>query len=117
MGPGGGMMFEMHEGYDADGAVRLSLIGELDLAATHGLELRLRSLMEGGASVRLDLSRLEFADSSGLRTLITSAEDAHRAQWQFEVDRNVLPQVQRVIELVGAAPYLWPSGDALPPVT
>jgi anti-anti-sigma factor len=78
MGSAAGL-FEMRQDYDVDGAVRLSLIGELDLTATDPLKLRLRSLREDGASVRLDLSRLEFTDSSGLRALITSAEDAHRA--------------------------------------
>jgi anti-sigma B factor antagonist len=109
MGPVG-VQFEMRQDYDAGGVVRLSLTGELDLATTEELKLRLRSLKEQGASVRLELSGLEFTDSTGLRTLITIAEDAHRAGWALEVGRNVQPEVQRVIELVGASPYLWPSG-------
>jgi len=111
MGPVGDIVFHMHQDYDADGVLRLSLIGELDIAATPGLQERLRSLNEEGATVRLDLSRLRFADSSGLLTLISSAEAAQRDGWKLEVDRRVLPHVQRVIELVGASPYLWPSGD------
>lgn len=113
MGPVGGIRFEMHQQHDADGAVRLSLIGELDLAATQRLQLRLRELKTERAAVRLDLSRLEFVDSTGLRTLIKGAEDAQRDGWQLEVERNVTPQVGRVIELVGASAYLWPSGDAV----
>jgi anti-anti-sigma factor len=91
----------------------LSLVGELDLAATSGLELRLHSLKDERVAVRLDLSRLEFADSSGLHVLIRSAETAHRDGWRLELDRTVLPQVQRVIDLVGAAPYLWPPSDTV----
>jgi anti-sigma B factor antagonist len=113
MGPVGGIRFEMHQQHDADGAVRLSLIGELDLAASQGLQLRLRELKTERAAVRLDLSRLEFVDSTGLRTLIKGAEDAQRDGWQLEVERNVTPQVGRVIELVGASAYLWPSSDAV----
>jgi anti-anti-sigma factor len=109
----GGMLFEMREAYDADRVLRLWLIGELDLASTHRLQLRLRSLKAQGATVRLDLSHLKFTDSNGLRTLISSAEDARRDGWQLEVDRRMLPDVQRVIELVGASPYLWPSSDAV----
>jgi anti-anti-sigma factor len=112
MGPAE-MLFEMHQEYDTDGVVRLSLIGELDLAATQRLQPRLRDLKMERAAVRLDLSRLEFADSTGLRTLIKGAEDAQRDGWQLEVERNVTPQVGRVIELVGAAAYLWPSSDAV----
>jgi anti-anti-sigma factor len=113
MGPVGGIRFEMHQQHDADGPVRLSLIGELDLAATQRLQLRLRELKTERAAVRLDLSRLEFVDSTGLRTLIKGAEDAQRDGWQLEVERNVTPQVRRVIELVGASVYLWPSGGAV----
>ncbi|HKR98734.1 MAG TPA: STAS domain-containing protein [Candidatus Dormibacteraeota bacterium] len=113
MGSIGGMLFEMHWDHDADGVLRLSLIGELDLAAAPALQERLRSLKDEGAAVRLDLSRLEFADSSGLRTLISSAEAAQRDGWQLEVDRSVLPQVQRVIDLIGASPYLWPSRETV----
>jgi anti-anti-sigma factor len=113
MGPVDATLFEMRESHDADGVMRLSLIGELDFPATRGLESRLRSLKDQGAPVRLDLSRLEFADSSGIRTLINGAEAAYRDGWQLEVDRKVLPQVGRVIELVGASPYLWPPSDAI----
>jgi anti-anti-sigma factor len=105
-------LFEMHQDHDADGVRRLLLIGELDLAATPGLQLRLADLKTQGAALRLDLSRLQFADSTGLRTLIQSAEDAQRDGWQLEVDRRLTPQVERVIELVGAPTYLWPATDA-----
>lgn len=107
------MLFEMRRSYDGDGVLRLSLLGELDLAGAAELESCLRELSSAGTPVRLDLSGLEFTDSTGLRTLITCAEAARRDQWQLEIDRELLPQVHRVIELVGASPYLWPSDDAV----
>jgi anti-anti-sigma factor len=90
--------------------VRLSLLGELDLVGVERLEARLHDLRATGAAVRLDLSQLEFIDSSGLRALVTSAQVARRDGWRLEFDRHLLPPVRRVIELVGASRYLWPPG-------
>jgi anti-sigma B factor antagonist len=112
MRPSDLVQFEMGQVHDPDGVIRVSLSGELDLAVANQLEVRLRCLKTtAGSAVRLDLSRLEFIDSTGLRTLITSAEAARRDRWQLEIDHPVSPQVQRVIELVDASPYLWPSRD------
>jgi anti-anti-sigma factor len=44
--------------------LRLTLIGELDLAPAPVLEARLEELKDHGAA-RLDLSRPDFMDSSG----------------------------------------------------
>ena len=104
-------LFEMRQDQDADGAVRLSLSGELDLVGVERLEARLHDLRATGAAVRLDLSQLEFIDSSGLRALITSAQAARREGWKLEFDRRLLPPVERVMELIGASRYLWPYGE------
>lgn len=106
--------FQMHERVDPDGAVRLALIGELDLAVCDRLRSRLEHLASAGASVRLDLSELGFIDSSGLQLLISSAVEARRGGWSFEVAPEVSRPVQRVIELVGAGGVLWPSQPASP---
>lgn len=103
-------LFEMRQDQAADGEVRLSLLGELDLVGVERFEARLHDLRATGAAVRLDLSRLEFIDSSGLRALITGTQAARRERWRLEFDRRLLPPVERVIELIGASRYLWPSG-------
>lgn len=104
-------LFEIRQDQDADGLVRLSLLGELDLVGVERLEACLDDLRATGAAVRLDLSRLEFIDSSGLRALVTSAQVARRDGWRLDFDRRLLPPVGRVIELIGASRYLWPSGE------
>jgi anti-anti-sigma factor len=111
MGPDEFTRFEMRQSQDDDGVLRLSLAGELDITGADQLEVRMRELKSPGTPLRLDLSSLEFIDSSGLNALITTATAAQSDGWQLEVDRRVQPQVGRVIELVGASPYLWPSGD------
>jgi len=106
-------LFEMRESRDADGILRVYLIGELDLAAVDHLESCLRRLKQPGVHVRLDLSRLEFIDSSGLRVLITAAVDARRDSWGLDIEPTVRPQVRRLIDLVGVSECLWPVTDVV----
>lgn len=105
-------MLELSEGRDADGAVRLTLIGELDLSATDRLRGRLDQLGRSQRRVRLDLSQLEFIDCSGVRAILNALADARGKQRALEVDRRVSPNVSRVISLVHIASDLWPV-DAL----
>jgi anti-sigma B factor antagonist len=109
MGPDELTRFAMREDEQDDGVLRLALTGELDLQGTNQLNARVQELRSAGVALRLDLSRLEFIDSSGLNALISAAHAARSNGWRLEVDRTVQPQVERVIELVGAVPYIWPS--------
>lgn len=102
-------MLELSERQDADGAVRLTLIGELDLSVTGRLRGRLDQLGRSQRRVRLDLSQLEFIDCSGLRAILSALADARRKQRALEVDRRVSPNVSRVISLVHIASDLWPA--------
>lgn len=104
--------FVVQEAVDPDGRVRLLLIGELDHATTEGLVQRVDQLKEAGSPVRLDLSGLEFIDSSGIRTLIVTLGEARRDNFQLEVDRSVSWQVERVIKVLGIDSVLWPDGNA-----
>ena len=62
--------------------------------------------------VRLDLSRLEFLDSSGVNALVVGLRDARNDGWDLEVDRRLSSQVERVVTVSGVGPFLWPSnGD------
>jgi anti-anti-sigma factor len=100
--------FEMHERHEELGTVRLSLYGELDLAVADRLQSRLRQLARAHATVILDLSGLQFIDSTGLSILLTSFNDATHNGWQLQVDPNLTSQVRRVVELVGLDSILWP---------
>jgi anti-sigma B factor antagonist len=104
--------FGVEETVDSDGRIRLLLIGELDHTTTPRLTQRLDQLRENGSPVRLDLSRLEFIDSSGIRALLLNVRDARQDHWKLEVDRTVSWQVERVINVLGIDSTLWPDGDA-----
>src|SRR5215207_692818 len=59
-------IFEMTERRDGETAV-LALSGELDLATVGTVERRLAELREEGQATVLDLDRLTFMDSTGIR--------------------------------------------------
>ncbi len=80
-------------------AFLLSLYGELDLASSHVLESRLQLAESSAAKLLvLDLSGLQFLDSTGLHTLLRA-----QARWRAGGRKLSLLRgpraVQRVFEL------------------
>jgi anti-anti-sigma factor len=100
----------MHES-QTDGWLRLSLEGELDLHATPTLEERLTRLRATRSPVRLDLSALEFIDSTGLHLLIRTVGDARIKRWRFVIEPELTPQVLGLFKLVRLDGFIL-SGDA-----
>jgi anti-anti-sigma factor len=89
-----------------DGTVSISLEGELDLASAPQVEEQL-SYAEAGRPTCLivDLSRLAFIDSTGLRLLLQA--DARAREHGYElVLRPGDASVQRVFEVTGALDVL-----------
>jgi anti-anti-sigma factor len=85
----------------ADGSARVVPAGELDTSTAPVVHARVRAAIEDGCRhLTVDLSRLEFIDSSGVHLLL-SWLDASRADG-FQM--TVVPgpaRVQRVFELLG----------------
>lgn len=98
----------MDERHGERGTLRLMLSGELDLAVADRLRIRLQQLARNHATVILDLSDLQFIDSTGLQVLVTSFNDAAHNGWHLSIDSNLTSQVRRIIELVGLSQILWP---------
>jgi anti-anti-sigma factor len=86
---------------DADGRVAASVQGDIDLANAPQLIAHLKALICGpGQRIEVDLSGVEFMDSSGLAALIAAQRVA--------VDRGsplilvaTSPQVERLLEITG----------------
>jgi anti-sigma B factor antagonist len=102
--------FDMNERRE-DGRVRLSLLGELDLASVPALDSCLRSLREQNQPVRLDLSQLDFIDSTGIHLLYRVLHDAREEGWQLQVDPELTPGVQRVLTLVKLKDFIVRGTD------
>jgi anti-anti-sigma factor len=103
--------FLVEQTTDPDGWVRLSLLGELDLVAAEGLVGQLNERKLAGDPVRLDLSRLQFIDSSGVRAILVTVRDARRDAWQIEVEHQLGSQVARVFDVLGVRAMVWPPDE------
>jgi anti-sigma B factor antagonist len=110
---------EQHVGFEVQHIVsadrhRLSLRGELDLGPAAELEGILeRICVDATSAVVLDLSRLTFMGSTGLRVILLAQELCERHDCEFRVvpgPRNV----QRIFELAGLLEVLPLESDADP---
>ena len=102
------MPFRITERDDPDAARRLALTGELDIASTPELRERLHELGSTHHRVRLDLSQLEFMDSTGISAILRGLRDSRRNGWELEVAPTVSRQVDRLVTLTGLDHQLWP---------
>ena len=66
------------ERHEDDGEIRLVVTGEVDLTTAPRVERELLRAESGGKGVTIDLSNVEFFDSTGLQILLEA--DARAAQ-------------------------------------
>ena len=84
---------------DRDGLVQIALRGELDLSSAAKLQEELRRVEATSPPVLvLDLSKLVFLDSTGLRCLVTADERARAEGRRVVIVRGPDP-VQRVFSI------------------
>ena len=102
-------LLELRQRDDRDGALRVTLVGELDIAQRDQVRAQLRQLRDVHRRVRLDLSQLDFIDCSGVDAILGVLTEGRGAGWELEVDRLVSPSVERIAALTGIASELWPA--------
>jgi anti-sigma B factor antagonist len=93
---------------------RLAVGGEIDMATADDLAERLLAIADGGEGhVEIDMSKVTFCDSTGLKVLL----DAHRtladAGRALRLTR-ASPQVMRLLVLSGTEVLLADPGDVVP---
>jgi anti-sigma B factor antagonist len=88
--------------------VELELRGELEISTVPHLRRALRDVRDEDVSlVRLDISGLEFVDSTGLRALLVAHRQASVAGWRLALTRAPA-HVQQMFELTrtqGVLPF------------
>lgn len=103
----------------ADGLARIALVGELDLSTVNKVEEELESLEAGGAQlIVLDMSRLTFLDSTGLRCLVTADQRARDAGRRLVLVRGpdavqrvfTITRLEERLEMVDDAASVTPEG-------
>lgn len=106
--------FQIEQNTEPGGELRLVLVGELDLSVAGALRTRLEEIRSAHPVVELDLSQLRFLDSTGLGVVLTAVLDARRDGWSLSIQPGLTRPVQRVVDIAGAGPYLWPEAPEAP---
>jgi anti-sigma B factor antagonist len=88
-------------------AVRLVVKGELDIANAPHLDAALERAFAEADDVVLDLSGVEFIDSSGLYAVVIAVREAPASGKRLRISASLSAQVQRLFDLAGMK-------DALP---
>ena len=84
---------------DRDGLVHVALVGELDLSTVAKVQEELRRVEASSpATLVVDLSKLTFLDSTGLRCIVTADERARTEGRRIVIVRGPDP-VQRVFAI------------------
>ena len=95
-----------------DDIVMAVIEGEIDLSNAAGLQGELTAAVPNSArGLLLDLTGLEFLDSSGVHMLYDIADRLATRQQQFAVVLEAEAPPRRAIELSGVEPAAWLFGD------
>ena len=93
---------------ERSGIVMAVVEGEIDLSNAPGLLIELSAAVPNGArGLLLDLTGLEFLDSSGVHMLYDVAERLATRQQRFAVVLEPGAPPRRAIELSGVEPAAW----------
>lgn len=86
----------------AESSCTVSLAGELDMASAAALSGELERVeAEGPARITIDLSRLEFIDSTGIAVLVAAHHRLNGEAERLRLVRSGASAVQRVMEVTG----------------
>jgi anti-anti-sigma factor len=97
---------------DRNGLVHVALVGELDLSTVAKVQDELRRVeADSPQTVVVDLSKLTFLDSTGLRCIVTADERAREEGRRMVIVRGPDP-VQRVFAITRLEERLEMVDDA-----
>ena len=97
--------FSVRTEQDGDALV-IRASGELDLSVADKFEAELRRAIANHASVFLDLSKVGFIDSTGMRALVVAAKQSSTNGDNLRISRSLSPAVERAFEVTGLADTL-----------
>lgn len=100
-------MTEFVRDTSTQGATVIRVVGEVDIATAGAFEAAVRSCLSGSNAVELDLSGMDFMDSSGLGVLVRSAQEAARVGVSLTFT-EVSARTYRLFEISGLMPFFEP---------
>jgi anti-sigma B factor antagonist len=97
------------------GVWRLTPVGELDLATAPRLESEVEGVLSGTASqLVIDLSRISFIDSTGLRMFLVLQERSLAHDWQLTLT-GPSEAVRPILDITGSGQTLLLAADRRAP--
>src|SRR5918997_945337 len=86
-------LLALHAFDESDDRIRISLSGELDLSSALTFEEQLRRVeaSRNPCTIVLDLSRLKFMDSTGVRLILSAHTRALRDGWTLQIVAGTHP--------------------------
>jgi anti-sigma B factor antagonist len=90
----------------ADHEVQVSVEGELDLVSASELHQVLERELLSGNDVVLDLSEIDFIDSTGLHAIVESVRTAKAAGQKLKLSADLPSHARRLMEIVGLLPFM-----------
>jgi len=88
------------------GWVRVRVEGELALTSSSLLELAVERELEAKSDVLIDLSRIAFIDSAGLRAMTALVRIAKANGRKLKLSSDLPAHARRLMEIVGLLPFV-----------
>jgi len=95
----------------ADGIKKVHLVGDLDIVGAGKIDLAFSALAGSTDKMLIDLSRLDFLASMGIRTLVLSAQVVNRRGGKM-VAFSAQPMVEKVLRTSGTIQFIPLFDDA-----
>jgi anti-anti-sigma factor len=95
--------------------VRVCVEGELALTSSSLLELAVERELEADSDILLDLSKIDFIDSTGLRAMTALVRSAKANGRKLKLSADLPAHVRRLMEIVGLLPFVPIEDDAAGP--
>lgn len=93
------------------GWVRVCVEGELALTSSSLLELAVERELQADSDILLDLSRIDFIDSAGLRAMTALVRSAKANGRRLKLSSDLPDHARRLMEIVGLLPFVPIDGN------
>ena len=91
---------EIHVDALDQGITKITLIGRLDILGVSKIDLKFSAVTGSEKKILVDMGKVEYLASIGIRTLLTGAKTVKMKQGKM-VLVNLQPEVSKVLELTG----------------
>jgi anti-sigma B factor antagonist len=110
------LRLEVSSGTPDQRSTTIRAVGDIDISSVAPLHAALELAAEPGSRVIVDLSGVEFIDSSGIAALVRAVESSREFGSEFRIDA-VNPWIRKIFEIVGLTEHFGIPPEDGPPGT